>query len=98
METVILESTLIKLGSLLAVGFGVAGAEIIGQNMSGTDSSGVNAMVKGGKVEAIFGFCNIRDFEVATQVLSHNVMVLPHYVFNFLWKERCHVICIIDCI
>lgn len=30
METVILESTLIKLGGLLAVGFGVAGAEIIG--------------------------------------------------------------------
>ena len=51
METVILESTLIKLGGLLAVGFGVAGAEIIGQNMGGaSDGGGVNAMVAGGKV------------------------------------------------
>ena len=63
METVILESTLIKLGGLLAVGFGVAGAEIIKGNMSGTDSSGVNAMIAGTKVEAIFGFCNIRNFD-----------------------------------
>ena len=80
METVILESTLIKLGGLLAVGFGVAGAEIIGQNMSGTDSSGVNAMVAGQKVEAIFGFCNILDFSDATEILQDKVMVFVNQV------------------
>merc|ERR1719440_441146 len=38
METVVLEKTIIKIGSLLALGFGEAGAEIIGQNMTGKDS------------------------------------------------------------
>ena len=31
METIILEKTIIKLGGLLALGFGEAGAEIIGR-------------------------------------------------------------------
>merc|ERR1719182_189230 len=61
METVILEKTIIKLGGLLALGFGEAGAEIIGQNMRG-GSTGVDAMVPGQKVDAIIGFCNIRNF------------------------------------
>ncbi|CAJ1377567.1 unnamed protein product [Effrenium voratum] len=51
LETVILEKTIIKLGSLLALGFGEAGADIIGKNMSGSDSAGVNAMVPGRKCE-----------------------------------------------
>ncbi|CAE8694328.1 unnamed protein product, partial [Polarella glacialis] len=51
METVILEKTIIKLGSLLALGFGEAGADVIGKNMSGSDTAGVNAMVAGRKVE-----------------------------------------------
>merc|ERR1711963_1284928 len=35
METVVLEKTIMKIRSLLALGFGEAGAEIIGQNMRG---------------------------------------------------------------
>ena len=33
METVVLEKTIIKLGALLALGFGEAGAAVIGENM-----------------------------------------------------------------
>lgn len=33
METVILEKLIIKIGALLAVGFGEAGSEIIAKNM-----------------------------------------------------------------
>merc|ERR1719148_94479 len=53
METVILEKTIIKLGSLLALGFGEAGANIIGHNLESSDSAGVNAMIQGIRVEAI---------------------------------------------
>merc|ERR1719217_1689521 len=53
METVILEKTIIKLGSLLALGFGEAGTAIIEQNMSGGDSAAVDAMVDGSRVECI---------------------------------------------
>ena len=34
METTMLESTLSKIGALLALGFGEAGSEIIAKNMS----------------------------------------------------------------
>lgn len=44
--------TIIKIGSLLALGFGEAGAEIIGQNMRGGDSAALNAMIPGRRVEA----------------------------------------------
>jgi len=71
---VILEKTIIKLGSLLALGFGEAGADIIAQNMHGVDTSNVDAMVEGVKVECIIGCTRIRDFSVATEVLQHQVM------------------------
>merc|ERR1711972_56169 len=80
METVILEKTIIKLGGLLALGFGEAGAEIIGQNMKGGHSAGVNAMVPGQKVDAIIGFCNIRNFADATEVLKEKVMLFVNQV------------------
>jgi len=80
METVILEKTIIKLGGLLALGFGEAGAEIIGQNMNVGHSAGVNAMVPGQKVDAIIGFCNIRNFADATEVLKEKVMVFVNQV------------------
>eukprot|EP00928_Gymnodinium_smaydae_P052778 TRINITY_DN36943_c0_g1_i1.p1 TRINITY_DN36943_c0_g1~~TRINITY_DN36943_c0_g1_i1.p1 ORF type:complete len:1018 (-),score=216.81 TRINITY_DN36943_c0_g1_i1:278-3331(-) len=80
METVILEKTIIKLGGLLALGFGEAGAEIIGQNMKGSASASVNAMVPGSKVDAIIGFCNIRNFGDATEVLKEKVMLFVNQV------------------
>jgi len=80
METVMLERTIIKLGGLLALGFGEAGAEVIGENMKGGASAGVNAMVPGSKVDAIIGFCNIRHFTEATEVLKEKVMLFVNQV------------------
>lgn len=80
METVVLEKTIIKIGSLLALGFGEAGAEIIGQNMKGGESSALNAMIPGRKVDAIFGFCDIRNFTDATEVLQDQVMLFVNRI------------------
>lgn len=77
METVILEKTIIKLGSLLALGFGEAGANIIGQNMRGSDTAGVNAMVPGTTVECVIGLARIRNFSIANEVLKTKIM---HFV------------------
>jgi len=74
METIVLEKTIIKLGSLLALGFGEAGANIVSHNMRGLDSSGVNAMIPGSRVECIIGNARIRDFSFATEVLQARVM------------------------
>ena len=67
METQLLESTLTKIGGLLALGFGEAGSSIIAENMSMGDE--VNPMLPGQKIMCIFGFCDIRNFTDATEVL-----------------------------
>lgn len=80
METVILEKTIIKLGSLLALGFGEAGANIIGHNMKGGDSAGVNAMVPGTFVDCIVGVASVRDFSTATEVLQAKIMTFVNQI------------------
>lgn len=74
METQVLERTIIKIGSLLALGFGEAGAEIIGSNMKDEATSSAIGMIPGRKVEAVFAFCDIRNFNDATEVLQDSVM------------------------
>lgn len=49
-----------KVGALLAVGFGEAGSEIIAENIKRGGS--VDPMIPGKKILAIFGFCDIRNF------------------------------------
>merc|ERR1719247_1907232 len=79
-QRVILEKTIVKIGSLLALGFGEAGAEIIGQNMKGSETAALNAMIPGKKVDAIFGFCDIRNFADATEVLQDQVMLFVNRI------------------
>jgi len=78
-ETVILERTIIKLGWLLSLVFGEAGANIVSQNMSGS-TAGVNAMVAGSRVDAIIGHARIRNFSTATEVLQGKVMTFVNQV------------------
>lgn len=79
METLILERTIIKLGSLLVLGFGEAGANIVTQNMRGSATAGVG-MVAGVRVEAVFGNIRIREFGVLTEVLQSQVMTFVNQV------------------
>lgn len=74
METQVLERTIIKIGSLLALGFGEAGAQIIGQNMKDGDQSSAVGMMKGEKVEAVFAYLQLRNFTDCTEVLQDQVM------------------------
>ncbi|EGR33312.1 hypothetical protein IMG5_056350 [Ichthyophthirius multifiliis] len=85
-ETSILESTIIKFGALLAIGFGEAGSEIIGQNMSGDGN--VNPMIPGRKIMAIFGFVAIHNFSDVTQVLQEKIMIFANEI-----AEIVHNVC-----
>lgn len=72
-EPAVLENTFVKIGILLALGFGEAGAQIISSNIrSGGD---VDPLIKGQKIAAIFGFCDIRNFTDATEELQEGVML-----------------------
>ena len=78
LETVVLEQIIVKIGALLSLGFGEAGSKIIASNMaSGGD---VNPMLPGQKIMAIFGFCDIRNFTDATEVLQEGVMVFVNEI------------------
>lgn len=86
-ETLILEKTILKIGSLLVLGFGEAGAEIIGENLKESKCAGSNsqvAIVPGRKVEAAFGFCDIRNFTDVTEVLQDKVMVFVNQIAGII--------------
>ncbi|KAG2449913.1 hypothetical protein HYH02_000019 [Chlamydomonas schloesseri] len=71
-ETEVLENSIAKIGALLAIGFGDAGAEVIAENIR--NDGDINPMVPGRRTVAIFGFCDIRRFTDATEVLQEEVM------------------------
>ncbi|CAK82558.1 unnamed protein product (macronuclear) [Paramecium tetraurelia] len=77
-ETTQIENAIIKIGALLALGFGDAGSAIIGTNMA--SSGDVNPMLPGKKKLAIYGFCDIRNFTDATEVLQKDVMVFVNSI------------------
>lgn len=72
-EPSVLQKIIVKIGALLAIGFGEAGSEIIATNMAASGS--VNPMIEGKKIFAVFGFCDIRNFTDATEILKKEVMV-----------------------
>ena len=67
-----LERAIVKIGHLLALGFGEAGGGIIGQNMTSTGE--LNPMMPGVKTYAIFGFCILDNFVDSTEVLQTEIM------------------------
>ncbi|CAD8159659.1 unnamed protein product [Paramecium pentaurelia] len=77
-ETTQIENAIIKIGALLALGFGDAGSAIIGTNMA--SSGDVDPMLPGKKKLAIYGFCDIRNFTDATEVLQKDVMVFVNSI------------------
>jgi class 3 adenylate cyclase len=80
METVILEKTIIKLGSLLALGFGEAGALIVAHNMRGGESASVDAMIPGRSVYCILGVARIKNFSTANEVLKGSIMTFANQI------------------
>lgn len=77
-----LENTIVKIGALLALGFGEAGAAIIATNME--KNGDVDPMLQGTKVVAIFGFCDIRNFTDTTEILLESVMVFVNEIAHIV--------------
>jgi hypothetical protein len=73
-----LERAIVKIGHLLALGFGEAGSGIIAQNIS--QGGDLNPLMGGQKTYAIFGFCDIRSFADCTECLQTDIMLLVNSV------------------
>lgn len=74
-----------KIGTLLAIGYGEAGACIIANNMV---DNAFTQFGKGEKKIGIFGFCDIRNFTDATEVISiffknYLKIKVSYYLFKF---------------
>lgn len=78
METAILEQTLEKLTGMLQIGFGEAGTAMIQKNISANGE--LNPMVDGRRMLAIFGFCDIRNFQEINELLSEDIMLFVNAV------------------
>ena len=81
-EIVRLEQTILRIGTLLVVGFGEAGTGIIGKNMRNFER-GMQTAISGGsgtRIEAVFGHINIIDFPMITEVLQSGIVVLVNQV------------------
>lgn len=89
METAVLEETIIKIGTLLALGFGEAGSEIIVTNIK-RGGGEVDPMVPGKKTYCIFGFCDIRNFTDATEELQEGVMVFVNEIASIVHSTVDH--------
>ena len=68
-----------KMGGLLTMVYGEAGANTIRQNITGS-SADLNPFVAGRKGDFIFGFCDIREFTAATECLQEDVMLFVNGV------------------
>ena len=84
-ETDILQQAITKMATLLQIGFGCAGAEIIAKSLS--EGGELDPMVPGVRVHAIFGFCDIRDFTFATEGLQQDVMLFVNKIAEITHKH-----------
>jgi len=80
----VIENAITKIGILLALGFGEAGAEIIASNIA--QSGDVDPMMAGKRRFSVFGFCDIRNFTDATEVLQQDVMVFVNSIAYIVHK------------
>ena len=81
METSFLMSTILRIGSLMKVGFGSAGVEIIRNNLQkGQTKNQLMLSSQGSTVSCIFLFCDIRQFTDATECLQEEVFVFTNRI------------------
>lgn len=85
METTFLLRTIDKIGNLMRIGFGEAGAEIIARNLRDTKPGEKLNLLGGSRViHSIFGFCDIRNFTDTTECLQEEVMTFVNSVAHIL--------------
>lgn len=81
METFIIKDAITKIGILLGVGLGEAGSSLIGTYLRNTKDNDNDVLMKNVvEMNAIFGFCDIRNFTDATEVLQEGVMVFVNTI------------------
>ena len=84
-ETAMVEAALRKIGGLLQIGFGEAGALVIGKNLG--SGGEVDAMIPGNMMRGIFGFCDIREFTDTTECLQEEIMPFVNTIAQIVHEQ-----------
>jgi len=83
-------STILRIGSLMKVGFGSAGVEIIRNNLEkGQKKDTLFLNSQGSTVACIFLFCDIRQFTDATESLQEEVFIFTNKI-GAVVHSLCH--------
>ncbi len=81
-EIKIIQSAIIRISALMAINFGEAGGEILKENIS--SSEGLNPMLQGKKIQAIFGFCFIHNFSEINEVFQEKTMIFVNQISDIV--------------
>ena len=84
METTVLLATINKIGGLMRVGFGEAGASVIAKNLAESSGGRLNLLGSGTLIHSIFGFCDVRQFTDTTECLQEEVMLFVNSIAHIL--------------
>lgn len=69
----------------MCVGFGEAGADIIGRSLNFVDGNDTKIILNNGrKIHSIFGFCDVRQFTDTTECLQEEVMLFVNRIAHIL--------------
>lgn len=83
LETKDLEDSVRKIGMLLGVVFGEAGTQLIEDYLSAEGNNSIMSQ-QAEQIEAVYGFCDIRNFTDATEVLQQGVMVFVNKIADIV--------------
>lgn len=76
-----LERDVLKICSLLVVGFGKEGTEVVVSSIQNTNEEGLKVVGDAGnKVECVFGYISICDFETITEVLESKMILFVNQI------------------
>jgi len=100
-ETRMIENAIKKITDLLRIGFGVAGSEIIRENLStkgsNSGSDTIDLMTNPGKrIYSVFGFCMIEEFDHMTEKMGPDIMDFINDVASIVhdnvtaWGGQCN--------
>ena len=72
----------------MQIGFGEAGAEIIGKNLNmchnDNNHNTMNLLVNGTKIQSFFGFCDVGNLVDTTECLQEEVMLFVNRISHIL--------------
>lgn len=86
LETVILEKTIMRLASLLTLGLGEAGLEIIGHSLSGSANAGIVDVyaLPSSTVDCVMAVVRCQDFNTAIEVLQEKVVKFVTHIVEIV--------------